>query len=308
MKVKIAVIQENAAFLDKEAGMRKLDLLCKKYAAQGCQLIIFPESFIPGYIRGPALGGEMGPPTEKGREIFERFYKNSLYFEGEDRERIEQIAKDNHLYIALGATERRSHTASLNCSVAYVSPYNGLMGVHRKLKPTMMERVYWGEGAASDLVTFDTEIGKIGGLICWENYMPLARLAMYQKGVQIYTAITADRAPEWVSTMQHIALEGRCFVIGCNQYFTKDMYPKDIQEMMPDEPDLVCPGRSVVVAPSGEIIAGPLVGELGALVVDIELDEIIKGKMEFDVFGHYSRPDIFDYKANGQPDIWVDRS
>ena len=185
--------------------------------------------------------------------------------------------------------------------MVYLSP-KGILGVHRKIKPTGTERIIWSEADGEDLVTFDTEVGQLGGLICWENYMPLARMSMYQKGVEIYIAPTADSREEWIITMRHIALEGRCFVLGCNQFFTKSMYPKKYHSLVQNEPEQMCRGGSVIVSPMGKIIEGPLYDQKGALIAELDLDDIIKSKLDFDVIGHYSRNDIFKFNVVDQPE------
>jgi nitrilase len=184
----------------------------------------------------------------------------------------------------------------------YISPDSGLLGVHRKIKPTGTERIVWAEGDASSLVTFDTRVGRLGGLICWENYMPLARLSMYRKGVQVYLAPTADARPEWVDSLKHIALEGRCFVIGCNQYFTRSMYPESYRALVADESEEICPGGSVIISPLGKVLEGPLWNKAGALVCTLDLDEVAESRLDFDPVGHYSRNDIFEFEVKGQPE------
>ena len=174
---------------------------------------------------------------------------------------------------------------------------------HRKIKPTGTERVIWAEAAGEHLVSFQTSIGKLGGLICWENYMPLARMSMYKQGVEIYIAPTADARESWTATMRHIALEGRCFVLGCNQFFTKSMYPEKYKSFVEKEPEIMCRGGSIIVAPNGEIIAGPLFDKAGVLIAEIDLEQINFNKLDFDVVGHYSRDDIFDFKVLNQPQI-----
>lgn len=175
--------------------------------------------------------------------------------------------------------------------------------MHRKIKPTGAERVIWSEAGGDSLVTFNTEIGVLGGLICWENYMPMARMSMYQKGVQIYIAPTADSRKQWTATMQHIALEGRCFVLGCNQFFTRSMYPEKYRSLVSEESENICPGGSVIISPLGQIIAGPLFDKPGALIADINLDEVNASKLDFDVIGHYARNDIFRVEVKNQPEI-----
>jgi nitrilase len=177
------------------------------------------------------------------------------------------------------------------------------MGKHRKLKPTGAERLIWGEGDGSTLPVFETVIGRIGGLICWENYMPMARMALYSKGVEIYLAPTADARETWQATMRHIACEGRCFVLSCNQYMTKQMYPDDLAvgDELNDQPDVMCRGGSVIIGPLGDVLAGPLYDEEGILYAELAREEIIRGKVDFDVVGHYARPDVFQLIVNEKP-------
>lgn len=307
MKVKVCLIQDSPVFFDKEKTIQKIESLVKTHARQGSELIVFPESFIPGYPRGFSFGAVVGSRTEEGRKIYTEYHKNSLDIEGEELQRLVKLAKTEKVYLVIGITEKQSNNGSLYCSMLYISPTDGFLGVHRKIKPTGSERIIWSEDDGKSLVSFDTKIGKLGGLICWENYMPLARMSMYQKGVEIYIAPTADSREEWTSTMKHIALEGRCFVLGCNQYYTKSMYPEKYQHLVENEPENLCRGGSVIVSPLGKVIAGPLFDEAGALIAEIDLDEIVHAKLDFDVIGHYSRNDIFEFKANNQPDIKIEK-
>jgi nitrilase len=303
MKVKVCVIQDSPVFFDKEKTIEKIEKLVEKHAREGCELIVFPESFVPGYPRGFSFGATIGSRTVEGRKLYAEYYKNSIDVESGDLTRLEKLAKKKNIYLVIGVTEKENLTGSLFCSMLYISPDKGLLGVHRKIKPTGTERLIWSEAAGESLVTFQTKIGKLGGLICWENYMPLARMSMYKKGVEIYIAPTADSREEWTSTLKHIALEGRCFVLGCNQYFTKSMYPDKYQDLVKDEPGNICPGGSVIISPLGQVIAGPLFDTSGALITEIDLDEVTQSKLDFDVIGHYSRDDIFDLKIKGQPEI-----
>jgi len=303
MKVKVGVIQDSPVFFDKEKTLEKVELLTQKYAQEGCELLVFPESFIPGYPRGFSFGTKIGSRTKEGRKLYLDYYKNSIDLESYDLKRLEDLAKSKNVYLIIGATEKQTSTGSLYCSMLYISPETGLLGVHRKIKPTGTERLIWSEAAGESLVTFKTKIGKIGGLICWENYMPLARMAMYKKGVEIYVAPTADSRDQWTATMQHIALEGRCFVLGSNQYFTKSMYPEKYQPLVKDEVENMCRGGSVIISPLGKIIAGPLFDQSGALIATLDLDEIIESKLDFDVIGHYARNDIFKLGILNQPAI-----
>ena len=183
----------------------------------------------------------------------------------------------------------------------YISPENGLLGVHRKIKPTGQERVIWAESDGSSLVSFDTPIGKLGGLICWENLMPLARFSMYQQGVEIYIAPTADSRDTWTSMMRHIAMEGKCFVLGCNQFFKKSMYSEKYQPLVANEKEKICRGGSIIVGPNGKIIDGPLFDQAGVLIANLDLEEITANKLDFDGTGHYSRKDIFQIEIKNQP-------
>ena len=303
MKIKVCLIQDSPVFFDKEKTIDKMEVLVKKYAKEGCELIVFPESFIPGYPRGFSFGAIIGSRTKEGRELYADYHKNSLDIASKDLRRLEKLAKSQNVYLVIGATEKENVNGSLFCSMLYISPTDGLLGTHRKIKPTGTERLVWAEAAGDKLVTFQTKIGKLGGLICWENYMPLARMSMYKKGVEIYIAPTADAREEWAGTMQHIALEGRCFVLGCNQYFTKSMYPKKYQHLVKEESEEMSRGGSVIVSPMGKILAGPLFDKAGALIAELDLEEINQSKLDFDVIGHYSRDDIFQLDILNQPEM-----
>jgi nitrilase len=207
--------------------------------------------------------------------------------------------------VCVGVIERDSTYSggTLYCTLLYLGPDGSVLGKHRKLKPTAAERIIWGEGDGSTLTTVATPFGRVGGLICWENYMPLARMAMYAKGVEIYLAPTADGRERWQATLQHIALEGRCFVLGCNQHARRDMYPTDLEtaEDLAGWPETLSPGGSAIYGPLGECLAGPLWNEEGILFADLDLGAVARGKFDFDVTGHYARPDIFRLLVNESP-------
>ena len=192
---------------------------------------------------------------------------------------------------------------TLYCTLLYFGPHGRLLGKHRKLKPTGSERLIWGEGDGSTLAVVETPFGTVGGLICWENYMPLARTAMYGKGVDIYLAPTADQRDTWQATMRHIACEGRCFVLAANQYVTRSMYPEDLDATgeLARQPEVMCRGGSVIVSPLGEVLAGPLWDREGILTADLDLGEVSRSRLDFDVVGHYARPDVFRLEVNEQP-------
>jgi nitrilase len=264
--------------------------------------MLFPEAFIPAYPRGLSFGMVVGSRSEAGRQTWQRYVANAVTVPSAATERLGAAAQAANAYVVIGVIERDGGT--LYCTMLYFGRDGRLLGKHRKLKPTGSERLIWGEGDGSTLTVIDTEFGKVGGLICWENYMPLARLAMYSQGVSVYLAPTADARDTWQATMQHIALEGRCFVLGCNQFVTKAMYPADLPgiEELDFQPDVMCRGGSVIVSPMGQVLAGPLYGEEGILCADLDMGEVVRGKLDFDVVGHYARPDVFAYKVKGESD------
>ena len=295
--VKVAVVQAAPVLFNKAATTEKTVELINEAAKNNANLILFPEAFIPCYPRGLSFGMVVGSRTGDGRSVWQEYWENSIDVPGPETEILSKAAKSANAYVVIGVMERSGGT--LFCSMLYFGPNGQLLGNHRKLKPTGSERLIWGEGDGSGLITVESEHGTLGGLICWENYMPFARMAMYQQGVDIYLAPTADSRDTWQATMQHIAQEGRCFVLGCNQYVTKDMYPKDLAmiDELESQPDEMCRGGSVIVNPMGHVIAGPLFGEEGILYADLNLDEVVRGKLDFDVVGHYNRPDVFKFRV-----------
>lgn len=303
-KFKVACIQASPIIFNIEKTVQKAVSLIEEAAKLDCKLVVFPESFIPGYPSGLGFGTVVGSRTEAGRDQYKEYWENSVEVPDKNTRILGENAKKNGVYLVIGVTEKDSVNKSLYCTTLYFSPDGELMGKHRKLKPTAAERLVWAEGDASTLVSYKTDLGKIGGLICWENYMPLARMAMYKKGVEIYIAPTADSRNTWQSTMEHIACEGRCYVMGCNQFFTKSDYPDHLRpELAPDRPEILSRGGSVIISPLGIVLAGPLYDREGILTAEIDKDELIRSKMDFDVIGHYNRDDIFKYKAKGQPEI-----
>ena len=303
-QLKVGVVQDFPVFFDKTATLHKISEIVSEAKSNSCELVIFPESFIPGYPRGLTFGTAVGHRTQAGRDLYARYYENSLDLDSQDLDYLIDLSKSKGIYLVIGITERQNNNGTLYCSMLYLSPTDGLLGVHRKLKPTAAERIVWGEGKADSLVSFDTKIGKLGGLICWENFMPLARMAMYRKGVEIYIAPTADARENWISSLRHIAMEGRCFVIGCNQYMTPSNLPDDIQELIePNEMQEFCAGGSVIVSPLGEIIAGPVYGRTALLSATIDLEDVVRARFDFDVVGHYARDDIFTFDIPDQPEI-----
>lgn len=295
-RCKVAVVQAAPILFDKVATIHKVVEKIKEAGDKGANLIVFPESFIPAYPRGFSYGYVVGSRTMAGREDWKRYYDSAVIVPSKDTDIIGQAAKAANAYVCLGITERDSISCTLYCTTLYFGPNGSLLGKHRKLKPTGSERLIWGEGDGSTLTAVATPYGIIGGLICWENYMPLARVAMYQKGVSIYLAPTADSRAEWQHTMRHIALEGRCFVIGCNQYVTKSMYPQgfNYQHELENFPENMCPGGSCIVDPFGKYVAGPLWDKEDTIYAELDLDMVPLSRMDFDPIGHYARPDMLE--------------
>ena len=297
----VAVVQAASVLFDRDASIDKACRLAAEAAAQGARLILFPEAFVPAYPRGLRFGTAVGGRTPQGRRLFQRYFENAVTVPGPETDRLGASAREANAWLAIGVIERLGST--LYCTLLYFGPDGSLLGLHRKLKPTAAERLIWGEGDGTTLTVIDTPFGRVGGLICWEHYMPLARMAMYQKGVDIWLAPTADQRETWQASMVHIALEGRCYVLSCNQFVTKSMYPKDLEglEDLADQPEVLSRGGSVIVSPLGQVVAGPLWDREGILVADLDLGEIARGKFDFDVAGHYHRPDVFRFSVNESP-------
>jgi len=301
-KTKVAVVQAAPVLFNQDATIAKACDLIGQAAEQGAQLILFPEAFIPAYPRGLAFGTVVGSRSPVGRRIWQRYWENTVEVPGPATRKLGEAAKKANVYLAMGVIERDAErsTGTLYCTLLYFGPDGRLLGKHQKLKPTAGERLIWGEGDGSTLTVIQTEIGSIGGLICWENYMPLARMAMYNKGVELYLAPTADARDTWQATLRHIACEGRCFVLGCNQYMTKDMYPDDLRELkeLDEQPEIMCRGGSAIISPLGKVLAGPLYDQEGILFADLDLGAIARSKFDFDVVGHYARADVFQLIVN----------
>jgi nitrilase len=304
-RLRTAVVQAAPVPFDRDASVQKTCDLVGEAAAQGAQLVLFPEAFIPAYPRGLSFGTVVGSRTPAGRRTWERYWSASVDIPGPVTRVLGSAAQNARIHLAVGVIERdrRSRGSTLYCTLLYFGPDGRLLGKHRKLKPTAAERLVWGEGDGSTLTVLDTTLGKLGGLICWENYMPLARMALYEKGVEIYLAPTADARDSWQATLRHIACEGRCFVLGCNQFMTKEMVPADLEgrEELAEQPDILCRGGSAIISPLGDYLAGPLYDEEGILFADLDLTEIIRAKFDFDVTGHYARPDVFRLVVNERP-------
>lgn len=303
--VKVAVIQAAPVLFDCQATVDKASILIEEASQEHPGLILFPEAYIPAYPRGLSFGVVVGSRDPAGRQTWQRYWENSIDVPGAVTDKLGVAARKAKTYLCIGVIERDTQFSggTLYCTMLYFNPEGELVGKHRKLKPTAAERLIWGEGDGSTLTVIDTQFGKVGGLICWENYMPLARMAMYGKGVDIYLAPTADSRDTWQSTLRHIACEGRCFVLGCNQFVTKDQYPADLVgvDELNKQPDVMCRGGSVIINPFGEVISGPLYDEEGILIAELDMGEVVRSKFDLDVVGHYARPDVFQLIVNEHP-------
>lgn len=298
--LRVAVMQSASVLFNKQGTIEKLLTQVAEAKEAGAQLVVFPEAFIPAYPRGLHFSFYVGGRKPEGRLDWQRYYDNAILVPGPETDVIAGAAIEHGVYVTVGVIEKAPVGGTVFCTYLFFGP-QGYLGKHRKLKPTAAERFLWGEGDGSTISVFDTPFGRMGSVICWENYMPLLRYRMYEKGVDIYLAPTADDREPWVSSMVHIAREGRCFVIGCNQFVTKDMYPKDLHcldELDAIDGDIVCHGGSCVVTPFGHVIAGPVWDKEEMLVADLELAQITQSKVEFDAVGHYARPDVFELKVH----------
>jgi nitrilase len=300
--VRVAVVQAASVHFDREASVDKACRLIGEAATEGARVILLPEAFIPAYPRGLSFGIVVGSRSDAGRMLWQRYWENAVVVPGPETVALGAAARNAGSYVAIGVIEREGGT--LYCTLLIFGPNGQLLAKHRKLKPTGAERLIWGEGDGTSLRTIATPFGPLGGLICWENYMPLARMTLYQQGVAIYLAPTADARETWQATLRHIACEGRCFVLGANQFVTR----VDLQAAVPEvedlhsQPEIMSRGGSVIVSPLGHVLAGPLIDEEGILFADLDLGEIIRGKLDFDVAGHYARPDVFQFGVRASED------
>ncbi|MEP7021425.1 MAG: nitrilase-related carbon-nitrogen hydrolase [Pseudonocardiales bacterium] len=295
-----AVVQAAPIAFDVEATLDKVGRLAADAAGMGARLVVFPEAFLSCYPRGLSFGTVIGARTIEGRAWFRRYWESSIDIPGPAVDRIGAIAAQHDVHLVIGVIERDGGT--LYCTSLVFGPSGECLGKHRKLMPTGAERLVWGAGDGSTMPVFDTSVGRLGTVICWENYMPLLRMSMYAKGIQVWCAPTADSRDTWIASMRHIACEGRCFVLSANQFARRSDYPDDYpigEDHHPD--DVLCRGASVIVSPLGEILAGPAVEGEEILIADIDLERVVEAKYDFDVVGHYARPDVFKLVVNEVP-------
>lgn len=302
-KIRLAAVQAATIPFDGAAATARVVSLLADAAAQGVDVAVFPEAFIGGYPKGLDFGCCVGRRTAEGRADFVRYARGAITVPGPEIDQLVAACTRHGIHAAVGVIERDGGT--LYCTVVYLAP-GALLGKHRKVMPTGSERLVWGFGDGSTLTVVDTPHGRLGGAICWEHYMPLLRAAYYEKGVQIWAAPTADDRESWVATMRHIAMEGRCFVVGACQVMRRSDFPEDYASRIEADPDeWMMHGRSVIVGPLGEVLAGPLVDEEGILTADVDMDDLLGAKLDFDPVGHYARPDVFSLRVNEKPQLPV---
>ena len=298
MKLIAAVAQTATVLFDTAATVAKAETLMAEAAARGAQVLVFPEAFIGGYPKGADFHIFIGARTPEGRQDFLKYYEAAVELDGPEIAQLAQAAGAHKLYVCVGIIEREGGT--LYCTAVYLGPEGTVLGHHRKLMPTALERLVWGYGDGSTLQAVETPFGKLGAVICWENYMPALRMAMYQQRVALYCAPTADDRDSWISTMQHIAMEGRCFVLSACQHLRRAQFPSaSMHNRLPDDPEtLLMRGGSCIISPAGKVLAGPVYGEDVLLTAEIDLDDIPRAQMDFDPVGHYARPDVFQLAVN----------
>jgi len=299
-RVRTAVVQDAPVAFDREATLEKVALLLDRAVESGAELVVFPEAFISGYPKGFDFGAVVGARTPAGRALFRRYHDSALDVPGPALDWICERVRRAGVHVVLGVIERERGT--LYCTVLFLAPDGQLLGKHRKVVPTAMERLIWGQGDGSTLTAVKTPLGTIGSVICWENYMPFMRVAMYARGVQLYCAPTVDDRDVWVSSMRHIAVEGRCFVLSACQFARRGDYPADVENRLSQDPAAtLIRGGSLIADPFGELLAGPVYDKADILVADLDLARIPEGKFDLDVVGHYSRPDIFSFSIDETP-------
>ncbi|WP_250482405.1 nitrilase-related carbon-nitrogen hydrolase [Caballeronia sp. GACF5] len=298
--LKACVVQCATVGGNTAATVDKAVSLILECGAQGAQLAVFPEGFIGGYPRGARFGSFFGGRTAEGREEFAIYFEGAIEVPGKETAALGAAARAVGMFVTIGVIERDGGT--LYCTALFFGSNGSLLGKHRKLMPSSAERLCWGFGDGSTLTTVDTPWGKMGAVICWENYMPMMRMAMYNQHIALYCAPTADMGERWLATIRHIAFEGRCYVLSACQFLTRADFPDGMNNYISDDPGhVLLRGGSVIVDPLGEVLAGPdYTGEM-ILSADLDMRQIARGKLDFDVVGHYSRPDVFSLEVDSRP-------
>lgn len=285
----VAAVQATPVFLDRSATLAVAAEAIATAAAAGARLVVFPESFVPGY---PDWVWRRPPMSDA--DWYARFSDQAVDVDGADLDPVREAARTAGVWVALGVTERLP-SGTLNNSVVYIDDGGTIVGRHRKLVPTGAERLVWGNGHSDLLTTVDIDGVRVGSLICWENYMPLARVAMYEQGIDVLLAPTWDNSDEWVPTLRHIAKEGQIYVVGVTACLRGSDVPRDLSdadELYGGDDDWMSRGNTTIVAPGGEVLAGPLIAQTGTVTATVDLDRIAAGRRMFDPVGHYARPDV----------------
>ena len=298
----VAAVQATPVFLDRAATV---EVVARQVAAADAELVAFPESFVPGY---PDWVWRRSPMSDG--DWYARLVANAVRVDSSDLDPVRDAARDAGSSVAIGVTER-SPSDTLYNSVVYIDAMGDVAGRHRKLVPTGAERLVWGNGNDHLLTVIEVGGVRVGSLICWENYMPLARVAMYERGVDVLLAPTWDNSDEWVPTLRHIAKEGQIFVVGVTAFLRGSDVPRDLSdaaELYGGEDDFMSRGNTTIVAPGGEVIAGPLIGEAGVVTAELDLSRIAAGRRMFDPTGHYARPDVLSLRHAPPRDVGETRS
>lgn len=296
---KIALVQAEPVMFDKSASLKKALQYIREATSQKPDLIVFPELFIPGYPVGMNFGFSMGKRSEEGRKDWKRYYDASVVAGEAEFQQLAEAARKAEAYISLGFSERDAVSGTLYNSNVIFEP-NGSYKIHRKLKPTGSERVVWGDANKDYFPVTETPWGPIGSMICWESYMPLARVALYQKGITIYISPNTNDNPEWQATIQHIAIEGKCFFVNADMIIRRSSYPSDLCErnIVSELPEFVCRGGSCIIDPYGHYLTKPVWDEETIIYAELDMSLPAACKMELDAIGHYARPDILELKVN----------
>jgi nitrilase len=298
--VRVAIAQLAPRMFDTPACVGKACSAIREAGGNGAKIILFPEAYIGGYPKGMTFATSVGFRNPEGRKAFRLYYESAITVPGPETDALGEAAAAVGAYVVIGVIEREEDTSTLYCTAVFIGPNGKVLGKHRKLRPSGCERLIWGMGDGSTLPVIDTPYGKIGAVICRENSMPLLRTAMYAKGVRIYLAPTLDHRPGWQCSLRHIALEGRCFVLACNQYMQKSDYPDEFpcKDELSDKPDVLLKGGSAIASPMGEYIVEPIWEKEEIAYADLDLGAIEEARYDFDVVGHYNRPDVFQLYVN----------